>query len=39
MSRTIPVHQGLERVVLISLLIKRMFRAVAGSLAISQKPH
>lgn len=32
-------HQGLERIFMISALLGRMIRAVAGSLSINQKPR
>jgi len=37
MTSPLPTHQGLERIVLVSALLGRLVRAVAGSLAINPK--
>ena len=37
MTAPLPTHQGLERIFLVSALLGRMVRAIAGSLAINPK--
>lgn len=39
MNSIAPMHQGLERVVLISRFLGRLLRSIAHSLAIKQSPR